>query len=176
MELIQRGVESLVVDDETTDARLEALLTHPASDRWLFEACRIRLAFAEKLRRKKVFHRARRHLLDARTGFTAMGAHPWLSRIDQELRATGYRPSDVPSGASMTLTAQELEVAHLAASGLTNRQIAERLYLSHRTVGAHLYRVFPKLGVSSRAGLRDALSARPGLSRPAPEPIDTRAH
>jgi DNA-binding CsgD family transcriptional regulator len=176
MELIQRGVEALVVDDETTDARLEALLTHPASDRWLFEACRIRLAFAEKLRRKKVFHRARRHLLDARTGFTAMGAHPWVSRTDQELRATGCRPSDGPSDASMTLTAQELEVAHLAASGLTNRQIAERLYLSHRTVGAHLYRVFPKLGVSSRAGLRDALSARPGLSRPAREPTDTRAH
>jgi DNA-binding NarL/FixJ family response regulator len=63
------------------------------------------------------------------------------------------------------LTAQELEVAHLAAGGLTNRQIAERLYLSHRTVGAHLYRVFPKLGVSSRAGLRDALSAGAGPDR-----------
>ncbi|MFD0578593.1 response regulator transcription factor [Dactylosporangium darangshiense] len=40
---------------------------------------------------------------------------------------------------------------------MTNKQIAERLYLSHRTVGAHLYRIFPKLGVASRAGLRDAL-------------------
>ena len=64
------------------------------------------------------------------------------------------------------MTAQELEIAHLAASGMTNRQIAERLYLSHRTVGAHLYRVFPKLGVSSRAGLRDALSADPRLDVP----------
>ena len=57
------------------------------------------------------------------------------------------------------LTGQELEIAGLAASGLTNKQIAERLYISHRTVGAHLYRIFPKLGVSARAGLRDALSA-----------------
>jgi DNA-binding NarL/FixJ family response regulator len=47
----------------------------------------------------------------------------------------------------------------LAATGLSNKQIAERLLLSHRTVGAHLYRVFPKLGITSRAGLRDALSA-----------------
>ncbi len=175
MELIQRGVEALLLDDETADARLEALLIQSASDRWLIEACRIRLAFAEKLRRKKAFHRARRHLLDARTGFAAMGAQPWLTRTHQELRATGYRPADEPSDAFTALTAQELEVAHLAASGLTNRQIAERLYLSHRTVGAHLYRVFPKLGVSSRAGLRDALSARPGLDRPAREPMGTRA-
>ncbi|GAA5114365.1 helix-turn-helix transcriptional regulator [Pseudonocardia adelaidensis] len=141
----------------------------------MFEACRIRLAFAERLRRRKAFHRARRHLLDAGTGFAAMGAQPWLTRTHQELRATGYRPADEPPDAVTSLTAQELEVAHLAASGLTNRQIAERLYLSHRTVGAHLYRVFPKLGVSSRAGLRDALSARPGLDRPAPEPTATRA-
>ena len=175
MELIQRGVDALVLGDETADARLEALLTRPATDRWLFEACRIRLAFAERLRRQKAFHRARRHLLDARTGFAAMGAQPWLTRTHHELRATGYRPADEPSDAFMTVTAQELEVAHLAASGLTNRQIAERLYLSHRTVGAHLYRVFPKLGVSSRAGLRDALSAHPGLDRPAREPTATRA-
>ncbi|MER5459084.1 helix-turn-helix transcriptional regulator [Micromonospora sp. NPDC002389] len=53
-----------------------------------------------------------------------------------------------------------MEIAGLAASGLTNKQIAERLYISHRTVGAHLYRIFPKLGVSARAGLRDALSAQ----------------
>jgi DNA-binding CsgD family transcriptional regulator len=181
MELVQRGVEALVLDDdETADARLEALLSRPATDRWLFEASRIRLAFAEKLRRRKLFHRARRHLLDARTGFAAMGAEPWLIRTHQELRATGYRLGDGPAAAStpstaQALTAQELEIAHLAAGGLTNRQIAERLYLSHRTVGAHLYRVFPKLGISSRAGLRDALSARPGLDRPHRDRTDTAA-
>ena len=49
----------------------------------------------------------------------------------------------------------------LAASGLSNKQIAQQLFLSHRTVGAHLYRAFPKLGISSRAGLRDALAAAP---------------
>jgi len=47
----------------------------------------------------------------------------------------------------------------LAASGLTNKQIAERLYLSHRTVSSHLYKLFPKLGVSSRVALRAAVAA-----------------
>ncbi len=57
------------------------------------------------------------------------------------------------------LTAHEREVVRLAAEGLTNKEIGSRLFLSHRTVGAHLYRAFPKLGVTSRASLRDALTA-----------------
>ena len=60
-----------------------------------------------------------------------------------------------------SLTAQEREIASLAASGLTNKQIAERLFLSPRTVGGHLHRVFPKLGVATRAALRDALASVP---------------
>ena len=62
----------------------------------------------------------------------------------------------------MSLTLQEREIARLAATGLTNRQIATRLYLSPRTVSAHLYRIFPKLGITSRAALRDALNASSG--------------
>lgn len=170
MALIHRGVEALVLDDEAADARLEELLACPSTDRWLFDISRIRLAHAENLRRRKVADRPRRHLLDARDGFAALGAQPWLSRTQQELRANGFRSEDEPPAAPVALTAQELEIAHLAASGLTNRQIAERLYLSHRTVGAHLYRVFPKLGVSSRAGLRDALAPAP-TARPV-----TRTH
>jgi DNA-binding NarL/FixJ family response regulator len=55
------------------------------------------------------------------------------------------------------MTPQEREIAELAAAGLTNKQIGERLFLSHRTVGGHLHRLFPKLGITSRAALRDAL-------------------
>ncbi|MBB2946446.1 DNA-binding NarL/FixJ family response regulator [Actinoplanes lutulentus] len=156
MRLVQHGVDALVLGDEAGD-RLEQTLTDSASERWLFESSRIRLAFAEKLRRGKELDRARTHLLAARTGFAAMGAEPWLARTIGELRATGDR-SAVTEQPPPALTAQELEIAGLAAAGLTNKQIAERLHLSHRTVGAHLYRVFPKLGVSSRAGLRDALN------------------
>ncbi|GIE32546.1 LuxR family transcriptional regulator [Actinoplanes italicus] len=158
MSLIQHGVDALVLDSADAEARLEMSLRDPATDRWLFEASRIRLAFAERLRRRRNFTAARAHLTAARDGFAAMRAEPWLTRTLSELRATGYRPA-AAERSSVALTAQELEIAGLAAGGLTNKQIADRLHLSHRTVGAHLYRVFPKLGISSRAGLRDALAA-----------------
>jgi DNA-binding NarL/FixJ family response regulator len=61
----------------------------------------------------------------------------------------------------MPLTPQQLQIASLAAAGLTNKQIAERLFLSPRTVSTHLYQIFPKLGITSRAALRDALSGHP---------------
>jgi DNA-binding NarL/FixJ family response regulator len=57
------------------------------------------------------------------------------------------------------LTSQELQIAQLAASGLTNREIADRIYLSHHTVAAHLYKVFPKLGITSRSQLHAALGS-----------------
>jgi hypothetical protein len=66
------------------------------------------------------------------------------------------------------------EIATLAAAGLTNKQIGERLYLSHRTVATHLYQMFPKLGVTSRAPLRDALSGRE--DRVAPSPLARMRH
>ena len=56
------------------------------------------------------------------------------------------------------LTAQELQIAQLAAQGLSNREIGQRLFLSHRTISTHLYRVFPKLGITSRAELSAALA------------------
>ena len=158
MRLIQPGVDALVLDSEDAEARLEQSLQDPATERWLFESSRIRLALAERLRRRRNVPAARAQLSAARDGFAAMGAEPWLTRTLAELRATGYRPvaAERPSA---PLTAQEFEIASLAAGGLTNKQIADRLHLSHRTVGAHLYRIFPKLGISSRAGLRDALAA-----------------
>jgi DNA-binding NarL/FixJ family response regulator len=99
---------------------------------------------------------SRAPLSDAEAAFDQLGAKPWALRATQELRAAG-RAAALPSSA--LLTAQELEIAQLAASGLSNKQIAERVFVSHRTVGAHLYRIFPKLGITARAGLRDALSS-----------------
>ena len=66
-------------------------------------------------------------------------------------------------------TPQERQIAGLAATGLTNKQIAERLFLSHRTVGAHLHRAFPKLGITSRAAIRGALDAETSDERPRPD-------
>ena len=87
-----------------------------------------------------------------------------------ELRATGLaaaagdpalpRIAGAPGIAeSASLTPLDRQIADLAAAGLTNKQIGERLYLSHRTVAAHLYQIFPRLGITSRAALRDALDA-----------------
>jgi DNA-binding CsgD family transcriptional regulator len=71
-----------------------------------------------------------------------------------------YGASSAAGSADPPLTPLELEIAKLAAAGLTNKQIGERLYLSDRTVAAHLYQIFPRLGVTSRAALPEAL-ARP---------------
>ncbi len=90
--------------------------------------------------------------------FERLGAQPWARRGGGELGAAGLSASLPRSPDTAQLTPQELEIATLAASGLTNKQIAERLYLSHRTVSSHLYKLFPKLGVSSRVDLRAALA------------------
>ncbi|HTJ37026.1 MAG TPA: helix-turn-helix transcriptional regulator, partial [Dactylosporangium sp.] len=87
-----------------------------------------------------------------------MGARPWAQRARDELRATGVATATTrPDTRTAALTAQERQIAELAATGLTNKQIGQRLFLSHRTVGAHLHRLYPKLGITSRVALRAAL-------------------
>ena len=85
---------------------------------------------------------------------------PWAARADRELRATGITVSTADTGLA-SLTPQQRQIALLAAAGHTNKEIAARLFLSPRTVSTHLYQVFPKLGITSRAALRDALADTP---------------
>ena len=82
-----------------------------------------------------------------------------VARASAELRATGTTRTS-GSRVGDALTPQELGVAKLAAAGLSTKEIAARLVISPRTVSAHLYRLFPKLGITSRAALRDALTER----------------
>lgn len=100
------------------------------------------------------------HLDAALSTFERLGAAPWSARAANELRASGILTRTVVpgSGPPSQLTPQERQVAQLAATGLTNKQIAAQLFLSPRTVAAHLRGVFRKLNVTSRAGLRDALT------------------
>jgi DNA-binding CsgD family transcriptional regulator len=87
---------------------------------------------------------------------------PWgCRRGRRELRSTGRTSPDQGPEAREKLTPHELSIARLAAEGLTNREIGRRLYLSHRTVGTHLHRIFPKLGVTFRVDLARALPAVP---------------
>ncbi|MEU2424035.1 helix-turn-helix transcriptional regulator [Streptomyces sp. NPDC007851] len=103
--------------------------------------------------------RAQEQLRLASKTFEELGAAPWAARAMAELRACGHATAAVPRQGRGALTAQEWQIASLAASGLTNKQIAERLFLSHRTIGTHLYQIYPKLGIGSRAALPDALAA-----------------
>ncbi|HKC83068.1 MAG TPA: helix-turn-helix transcriptional regulator [bacterium] len=100
---------------------------------------------------------SRAPLREAAQSFKALGLLRFAERARRELRASGEAPRRRVPEAWAQLTPQELQIAQLAAEGLSNREIGERLYLSHRTVGSHLYRLFPKLGVTSRTQLRDAL-------------------
>jgi DNA-binding CsgD family transcriptional regulator/tetratricopeptide (TPR) repeat protein len=156
MALIQAGSSALVAADRDAQERFERALSTPNAARWPFELARIRLAYGERLRRMRATAKARTHLTAALEEFDRLGATPWALRASGELRATGRA---IPAGepTAVCLTAQEREIPSLAATGLTNKQIGARLYLSPRTVSAHLYHIFPKLGITSRAALRDAL-------------------
>jgi DNA-binding CsgD family transcriptional regulator len=148
------------------------------ADRWPFEFARVQLAFGEHLRRARAPRDARAQLGAALAAFRALGARPWADRAANELRAARLIPVKPDYHQMPALTVQEHRIVSLAAAGLTNKQIGQRLYLSPRTVGSHLYRAFPKLGVSSRAGLRDALialasgdSARDALALSRPDAV-----
>ena len=99
--------------------------------------------------------------MSAQAVFDALGATAWSSRAVRELAATGRCARQHAPEAWSRLSPQELQVAQLAAQGLTNREIGERLYLCHRTVSSHLCRAFPRLGVRFRAQLHLRLSTAP---------------
>jgi DNA-binding CsgD family transcriptional regulator len=128
---------------------------------WPFHRARLLLAFGSWLRRERRVAESRAPLRAARELFDALGAVPWGERARQELRATGETSRRRTPEAREQLTPQELQIAQMAADGLTNREIGQKLYLSHRTVGSHLYRLFPKLGVTSRSQLRKQLQPAP---------------
>ncbi|MCW2778842.1 MAG: LuxR-family transcriptional regulator [Frankiales bacterium] len=162
---------ALVAGGEQAAALFEQALAVPGAGSWPFDLARVELLFGEHLRRARATSASRRHLAAALAVFERLGARPWADRARAELQATGQSRQSRDTGDPSTLTPQEREITQLAATGLTNRQIGEQLYLSPRTVSAHLYRVFPKLGVTSRAALRDALSAQAPASATEPSVI-----
>lgn len=157
--LIVAGAAAIAADGEEATRLYRESLAVPEGERWPFDLARVMLCFGEHLRRQKNLVESRANLWAAADIFERLGAKPWAIRAHQELRATGLPQAAPEQLNAATLTPEDLEVAHLAASGLSNRQIAQRLYVSHRTVGSRLYRLFPKLGITTRAGLRDALDA-----------------
>jgi DNA-binding CsgD family transcriptional regulator len=150
------ATQAMTAPDTDAGALYEAALTHNGLAGFPFEQNRIRLAYGMWLRRQRHATDAREALNVAANGFHALGAQPWEDRARTELRAAGATVKRA-AGDSVALSAQERTIAELAAAGHTNKQIAAQLYLSPRTVGAHLYRIFPKLGITTRAALGQAL-------------------
>jgi DNA-binding NarL/FixJ family response regulator len=118
------------------------------------------------LRRKRRPSESRAPLRAALETFDGLGASQWADRARQELRASGETSGSRAPDFRDKLTPQELQIAKMAAQGLTNREIGQRLFLSNRTVGSHLYRIFPKLNVSSRRQLRDVVDSSDVLFAP----------
>jgi DNA-binding CsgD family transcriptional regulator len=145
----------LAKDDEAEAlflAGLDADLTNLALARE-----RLQLAYGAWLRRQRRVIESRTWLRTARDALDAYGAIPWAEYARQELRASGETSPRHEPAARDRLTSQELQIALLASEGLSNREIGQRLFLSPRTVGFYLYKIFPKLGISSRAQLSTAL-------------------
>jgi len=118
-----------------------------------FQRARTELLYGEWLRRERRRTQARAHLRAALELFHKVGAAPWADRAGAGLRATGETARKRDQSAVAQLTPQELQVAGLVAEGLTNKEIAAQLFLSPRTVGYHLRKVFTKLGIASRTEL-----------------------
>ncbi|GAB3840665.1 AAA family ATPase [Dactylosporangium cerinum] len=132
---------------------------------WPVHRARLDLAYGVWLRRRKRILESRMPLRAARDGFDALGAAAWGRLAREELRAAGEESAGRTLPSREQLTAQELQTAMLAAAGLSNREIGQRLFVSHRTVSSHLYRIYPKLGITGRAqlpGVLDALRPAPG--------------
>jgi DNA-binding CsgD family transcriptional regulator len=159
--LLVKASAAIAAADHEAVGLFEEALAVPGTDRWPFELARVRLSYGERLRRVKSTTEARTQLADAIDTFARLGARPWTARAGNELRATGLSVGAAGVTGPASLTPQQREIALLAAAGLTNKQIAERLFLSPRTVAAHMRQLFPKLGVASRAALRDALANLP---------------
>ncbi|MFE9483756.1 ATP-binding protein [Streptomyces spororaveus] len=146
-------------DDEAEEHFVAALALHDGGSE--YDRARTALLYGEWLRRLRRQIDARDQLRAALEGFERLGARPWADRARTELGAAGGETGLTvhEDGPISLLSPQEREVVRLAAAGASNREIGAQLFLSPRTVGHHLYRAFPKLGISSRTELAGLLAS-----------------
>jgi DNA-binding CsgD family transcriptional regulator len=163
-QLIARA-RAILADPAKAGAHFDRGLCGPAGDQWPFERAQLRLDHAEWLRRRRRINDAKPVLTEALATFRRLGARSWVRRAEAELRACGVAVPGTERDALEELTPQQRQIVRLASDGLTNREIGDRLFLSPRTVGSHLYRSYPKLGIADRHQLRDVISR---ASTPAP--------
>ena len=146
-----------MTDDAAEDLYREAI-ERLGRTRIRVELARAHLLYGEWLRRRGRRVDAREQLRTAHELCTAMGLEAFAERARRELLATGETVRHHGVEAREELTAQEAQIARLAGEGKTNPEIGAELFLSGRTVEWHLRKVYPKLGISSRRQLQEALA------------------
>ena len=158
-QLIARA-RGILADSADAGGHFAAALSDPAGEQWPFERAQLRLDYAEWLRRRRRINEAKPELAMAAATFRRLGARSWAERAEAELRASGIAVTSARRAPDplAELTPQQRQIVRLAVEGLTNREIGDRLLLSPRTVSSHLYRSFPKLGITDRHQLRDVIA------------------
>jgi DNA-binding CsgD family transcriptional regulator len=150
---IEARCRALLSEGEIAERHYQEAIERLGHTRLAFELARAHLLYGEWLRRDRRRIDARNQLRHAQDMFTSMGAEAFAARSARELLATGETARTRTDEARDDLTAQELQIAHLARDGLSNAEIGARLFISPRTVEYHLHKVFTKRGISSREHL-----------------------
>ncbi|UXA20812.1 LuxR family transcriptional regulator [Mycobacterium sp. SMC-4] len=148
------SAQAMVAAGETADEMFTEATERLSRTPIVVHLARTRLLHGEWLRRANRRTDARRELVSAHEAFDRIGARGFAERARRELAATGEKVRSRQTRTGVELTAQEAQIARMAADGLTNQEIGAQLFISPHTVEWHLRKVFPKLGVTSRRQLR----------------------
>lgn len=148
------NAQAMLADDDNADQLYTEAIERLGRTNIVVHLARTRLLYGEWLRRANRRVDARRELSEAYETFTRIGAQAFAERARRELVATGEKVRRQQSSSGGELTAQEAQIARLAADGLTNQEIGAQLFISTHTVEWHLRKVFVKLGITSRRQLR----------------------
>lgn len=160
LRLLRHQALALTASTHLAERHHRLAVADPAGEQWPMERARARLHYGEWLRRVRRPAQARTQLVAALEVFERLGAAPLAGLTRAELRAAGVTDSAPRTVEGLdSLTAQERQIVTMAASGLTNREIGQRFNLSPRTIASHLYKVYPKLGVTRRHQLRDIVES-----------------
>jgi DNA-binding CsgD family transcriptional regulator len=154
---IEARSRALTCEGEEADRLYREAIDRLARTRMRVDLARAHLLYGEWLRRERRRTQAREQLSIASETFTTMGMEGFADRAARELQATGATARKRTVDATAQLTPQEAQIARLARGGLTNKEIAGRLYVSTRTIEYHLHKVFTKLGIASRHQLDKTL-------------------
>jgi DNA-binding CsgD family transcriptional regulator len=155
---IEARCRALLAEGQAAEALYREAISRLGRTPMRPELARAHLLYGEWLRRQRRRTDGREQLRAAVQMLENIGMEAYAGRARRELRAAGGTARQAAITAAVQLTAQEAQIARLAAGGLSNPEIAYRLFLSPRTVQYHLGKVFTKLGITSRGQLSRALA------------------